>query len=218
MATDSLTDLIGGLILLPMMLVLCRMPASRERRRWLALFGLLAGSCLVGFAAHYYFEPRSRFWFNLIWIALYPLLYQTVGAFFLLARQIATGGAHPRRRETMAVCVMSTAFALISIALLWAAETQLDIRLFVCFAAVLGVLSFAQLAPVAFRRHDAGAAYLFLALAPLLAAVYVQIERTAVIHVIWAFNYNAIAHVFVILAEFVFFAAAIRRLRGTPRA
>lgn len=212
--TGALTDLFGGLMLLPMIAVIaCRKTEKREEKRlWLLFFASLAASCLLGFIAHYFCTGMM---FRLMWIPLYAVMFESVAAFFLLALY--------RFREKMPsrgiVIGLHAALlaAYLTIMILDVFFVKDMIRAFVIVAGVVGIAGFWITVRSAVRREGRADRVMLSALIPLLGALYWQIRREGWVRIIWAFNYNGLAHLYIILALCLLFVASLIALKRTER-
>lgn len=204
--TCAITDLIAGVILIPMILLLCFKKTEKvlEKKLWLYFLSLLAASCFLGFITHNYCTGKL---FTLMWLPLYAVMYETVNAFFILAEYLRKGKM-PSKKITAILHIVCLVFWLIT-------ETMQQIlnkdaiRIYAVYAVVLGLWGFVLVIKSAFKKGRICERLLFCALLPLLPAAYFQIERKTQIRLIWMFDYNGLTHLGIILAMFLIFAASL---------
>lgn len=210
--TQAITDLLAGLILVPMVAVLSIIPSNNqnEKKRWIRLLTFLCASCLLGYAAHYW--CRSEWSFKFIWIPLYAVMFEAVNQFVLLAYLIRSSGTHPTAKESILLHILSLAVFLPTV-LIWLITGTGTIKIFVIYAAIVSLIGFASLIAPALQKKNHAVRIILLALVPLLPTVYVQIKRDAVWHCIWDFNYNGIAHLLIIAGLIILFIASVLRIR-----
>ena len=213
--SQSLTDLLLGLILLPMILALCLQKTNHRalRRRWNVFFAFLSAASIFGFIAH--FCCRTPESFRTIWIILYPLMFEAVNAFVLLAVELVTHGARPSRRDSVILHLVALVACVAVLSIWFTYSNALDIRIFTGYALVVALPAFALIGIAAIREKRRCLQIILAALIPLLPAAYVQIKRETAIRLIWEFDHNGIAHLCIIASLFVLFFAARCSLKET---
>lgn len=211
--TGAMTDLLGAVLLLPLLWALWRLKTDRakEKNRWLCFFALLAVSCLLGFVAHYYCRTvLSR---RLIWIPLYATLFETVNAFFRLALCRSRGEEHPDKRELWLLYGIGVPVFLVTVAFDCGLGYNM-IRLYALYGTVLGLWGFWLLVRRAFAPGRRCEKLLLVTILPLLPAAWFQLRRQTLVHFIWDFDHNGLTHLFIIVSMFLLFAAAFTGLKS----
>ena len=208
--TCALSDLGAGVVLLPMILITaCRKTNRRaEKKLWLLLFASLAASFFLGFVTHYYCEGTL---FARMWIALYAAMLESAGAFFLLSLYRLRGNMPSRRALVLFHALLLLAY--LPIMILESFFFVDMIRPFVIMTGVLGLSGFGIAVRNACRAKGAADRAALAALLPLAAALYWQLRREGWIRVVWAFDFNGITHLYIILALLCLFAASLLALR-----
>ena len=92
-----------------------------------------------------------------------------------------------------------------------------SMRILVCFGAVLTVTGLVFIGRKSFTKNHLGEKIMLSSLIVLLPAVYFQINRTAMIRVIWYFDCNGITHILIILGIIVLFIGDLILLKRKKR-
>lgn len=211
--TCAITDLIAGIILMPMIFLLCLKKTEKktEKKLWLYFLSFLAVSCFLGFVTHNYCTGTL---FRVMWLPLYTVMFETVNAFFALARYLSSGKMIPKK-EAVILHLICLAFWLVT-------ETMEQIlrisaiRVYAIYAVIFGMWGFILVIKSAFKKGRMCEKLLFGAFFLLLPAAYFQIERKTQVRLIWMFDYDGLTHLFIILAMFLMFAAALCSLSKKP--
>ena len=211
--TCAITDLIAGVILIPMIILLCLKKTEKtlEKKLWLFFLSFLAASCFLGFVTHNYCTGSV---YTLMWLPLYAVLYETINAFFILARYLRSGRL-PQKKELLLLHLICLVFWLITE--IMEQIMKIDaIRVYAIYAVIFCLWGFLLVIGSAFKKGRSCERLLFCALIPLLPAAYFQIERKTQVRLIWMFDCNGLTHLGIILAMFLIFAAALCSLSKKP--
>ena len=211
--TCAITDLIAGVILIPMIFLLCMKKTDKalEKKLWLYFLSLLAVSCFLGFVTHNYCTGRL---FSLMWLPLYTVMFETVNAFFILARYLSSGKM-PSKKEIVILHLICLAFWIVTETMEQILHVS-PIRLYAAYAVIFGMWGFILVIKSAFKKGRTCEKLLLGAFILLIPAAYYQIERKTEVRLIWMFNYDGLTHLFIIFAMFLMFFAALCSLSKKP--
>ncbi len=207
--TCAVTDLIAGVILIPMIFFVCIKKSEKalEKKLWIYFLTLLGISCFLGFVTHNYFTGRA---FSLMWLPLYTVMYETVNAFFILARYLRSGKMMPKKEMVIlhGICLVFWIVTQVMEQILRISP----IRVYAAYAVIFGLWGFVLVIRSAYKKGKICERLLTCALIPLLPGAYFQIERKTQIRLIWMFDYDGLTHLCIIIAMFLMFAAALSSL------
>ena len=210
--TGALTDLLMGIVIIPLLVVLCLTKSSERRTKtWAVIFfSALCASCFLGYLAHNVFTDGTPN--TVVWSVLLPLLYEDFASFFLFAVALFTRGNKPDTKLT----VFAEAFvacALVVSLIVSPPYNDTHIRILVIAGGALALTGFVLIAVNAFRRFSIGERVMISSLILLLPAAYFQVSRKAFIHCIWYFDCNGIAHILIMLGIIAVFVGVLVCLR-----
>ncbi len=214
--TGALTDLLMGLLLLPAIGFLAwkRTALETQKKWWLRFFVVLTAACFLGFTVHYFCrDPLSS---ELVWLILYPLLFEVVVCFFLSACAIRSDGNGPAKKTVVTVHVISMAFCLIARGCYWCFQWD-DIRLLTVYDLGLALAGFWMILCEGRKKHRIGERLIVLSLALLLPAAFFQIQRNTLVRFIWYFDHNGLTHLLIIFALIVLFVGVCLCLKPTEK-
>ena len=215
--TGALTDLLSGIIVLPMILALIftKTEKIRLKRFWIIFLIVLDCSCFLGYAAHYFFTEGTSFY--IAWSILLPLLFETFTCFFLAALAIYTDGEKPRKKEILIVHGIMLAAYIATMLIDPHYTREVSIRLLVSSGAILAIVGFVLIIIKATKKGHVGEKLLVASMAIFIPAAYFQIDRAHYMHVgVW-FNCDGITHIFLIFGFIAVFIAALIMLKDNKK-
>lgn len=210
--TGALTDLLMGVVIVPLLIILCirNTPQNRTKFWSVMFFSTLCGSCFLGYLAHnVYTEGMPNF---IIWSILLPLMYETFAAFFLFALALITNGAKP----TPLYVILAEAYvacAFVFSLFVSPPYNGTHIKILVISGGILALTGFAAILVDSFKKGRIGERIIVASLVFLLPAAYLQFKRTAFVRFIWCFNYNGLAHILIMLGIIAVFVGTMFSLK-----
>ncbi len=196
----AITDLINGLVLVPMIVSLWGKRADHPlRQRWLHALGALSLACFLGFILHS--VPMSRPAFLLCWAALYITFLAALNTFLCLGYHTYTQHPTPFRWLRL----VHLAMYLLLISLLLAGKNP--IVLFVIYSALLAIPAFFFYGKLAWAGHK-GARILLTTVLLQIPGIYIQVRRQLEFTLFWTFDYNSVYHILLLANLVVFYLAA----------
>lgn len=209
--TTALTDLLMAAVLIPIIVLIAKIKTDKPRQKkwWLIFFIMLDAACILGFAAHFF--CRSELSETIVWIPLYPLIYEVVNCFFLVALAIFSDDRRPKKKDIIIVHAISF-FAYFATRVFVHYVDIHDIIPLTAFNTLVGIAGFVLIFLHAKKRENRRERLIFTALIPLLPGAYFQMSRDCLIHIIWDFNEDSITHMFFIVAMILLFFGVKRCL------
>ena len=204
--TTAVTDLITGIAALFLTIRLCRIrgDCSVLKKYWILFFSLLGGASVLGFIAHAFLWTRTVY--NIIWIFLYAVLFETAAVFLILSICSFYGTGRITKRLKLTVYSLTAALYFITAALPFFGIN--GIRIFVIYGMLLALPGFALFAADAVKNKDRGAMIFLLAFIPQIIGAVYQIMRKGEFRLIFVFDYNSIYHICLFVSVFIFFFSA----------
>lgn len=210
--TGALTDLALGVIIIPMVLYLLSVKTEKKSQKkwWIFFFAMLDISSVLGFIVHYF--CKSELSSKILWIPLFPMLYEVVNCFLLVSVSIYSDGKKPQKKGILTVHIVSLAAYIITQTAIHLYNFD-SIRLLTAFNTVFALIGFALILKKSFQKGSVGERILFAALLPLLPAAFFQIKRNTAVKIIWYFDHNGITHIFIIIGIIILFVSVVIMLK-----
>lgn len=211
--TGALTDLLAGLIIIPLFIILCKTATERKKEKhyWICLFATLDIAFLLGYTVHYHIsDPTGQ---RFVWVFLYWFMLETTVLLLSLGISALTKGAMPDKRLAKRLHLAVIPLYL-SVLIPEIVTGRRKIILCVVYCTVIVITGLVLMFFAAVKHGERSAAIPPLALIPLIPASLIQMKHNALLHVLFDFDHNGIAHLLITAAIFVLFAGAVKRLKN----
>lgn len=204
--TTAVTDLITGIaaLFLTIKLQRSRSKLHIHKKYWVDLFALLCGASILGFIAHAFLWAKTVY--NIIWIFLYALLFETAIVFFALS--ICTFFGESKLSKKFTASIHAISFVIYAVTSVLPFFGKNGIRIFVVYAVLLALPGFALFALNALKNHHKGSMIFMLAFIPQIIGAVYQLMRRGEFRLIFIFDYNSIYHICLFVSIFIFYFAA----------
>lgn len=207
--TTAITDLLTAFMILPILLVVHKIPCLDQalKRLWFTFFLSIGAGSFLGFLAHVFtWSARS---YSMLWIFLYAVLFQILYIFLRLSIHAAFGADRPFRREKKWIGVfVALAYLLTAVLVIVGIN---PIRFFVIYCIVMALPGLYLFIKMAVQQKDRAARIFLFSFLPQLPGVVFQLLRRGEFTLIWIFDYNSIYHL-CLMASVVFFYFSARRM------
>ena len=208
--TCAATDLIVGLVLIPMALALRKINVidEREKTLWVKFMSVLSAVCITGFIVHgIIWSDRA---YGIIWVGLYAIMFIAVRNFFFVAvhKRFGENGISDKLK-TLIDIVSVAMYILMSVLCLMGVN---PIRIFTVYAILLIIPGFILFAMLAKESGDECSKLIISALLPQLVGGVFILCRTDVFKFIVPMDHNCIYHLCLLVSVVIFFYAARRSL------
>lgn len=208
--TCAVTDLIVGLVLIPMAIALSRMDArdEHEKKLWIRLMTVLSAVCITGFIVHGIVWSQKVY--NIIWLALYAIMFMAVRQFFFIAvyRHSGKDGLSEKLKKIIDIVSLAL-YVLLCVLTLFSLKT---IRVFVVYGMALGLPGFYLFHKLIRRENDRASKLIMVALVPQIVGAIYMLCRVPVFHFIVQMDHNCIYHLCLLVSVFIFYYGARRSL------
>lgn len=198
-----------GIIMIPLLLLLIRKKTENmeTKKSWVIFMVLLTVSSFLGFITHYFFVRELSF--KIIWIPLYALMFATVNSFYFLNLKLL--GSPKFKLNLIIISVLTLTFWLY-IEYAEFIEWSNPIRVFIIYVFITALSAFGMVIYLAVKKKHSGSQILLCSLLPLLIAGFFQLKREILVHFIWDFNEDGLAHIFIIIGIVIIFVSAMKSL------
>lgn len=208
--TCAATDLIVGLVLIPLSIFLSKVAADDEKEKelWINFMKALSVVCITGFIVHGIIW--SPLMYSIIWVALYAAMFMAVRQFFFVGvyKHYGENGLSDKLR--FAIDAVSVAM-YIAMAVLSLMRIN-PIRIFTVYGAALIIPGFLFYARKEHKTGIKGDRFLIIALAPQLVGAALILKRIPEFKFIVTMDHNCIYHLCLLFTVIVFYYAAKRSL------
>jgi len=210
--TAAATDVVICFVCLINGFIILRQKTKKETHRnlWVWMFITAAISSFLGFVIHNF--PWSSTVVGILWTLLYPALFEATRLIVCLALESRFGGDYLRRWEMKVLFVLELPLGIPAIIRSYSVG---DGSLIFYFAfAIIAILFSLWHFGVLLAHGSSEARILVLMLLSVMPVLYFQLFQTGFFHLIWDFNQNAIAHLFLILSLPIALWGAVKSLRS----
>lgn len=208
--TCAATDLIVGLVLIPLIILLSKLEANdeKEKRLWISFMKALSVVCIMGFIVHGIIWSKRLY--GIIWVALYAAMIIAVRQFFFVGvhKHFGENGISDNLR--IAIDIVSVAlYILLSVLCLMSIN---PIRIFTIYGILLVVPGFLLFARKEHKTGIEGDRFLMIALAPQIFGAALILKRIPEFKFIVKLDHNCIYHLCLLFTVIIFYFAAKRSL------
>lgn len=210
--TCAATDLIVGLVLIPLTLALKKIKAADEdeKKLWIKLMSVLSAVCLTGFIVHGIIWGKTAY--GVIWVGLYAIMFIAVRNFLFVAVHKRYGENGISNNLSRLIDIVSVGlYILMSVLCLIGIN---PIRIFTVYGILLIIPGFFLFAMLAKEKGDRCSKLILSALLPQLVGGAFILCRTDVFRFIVPMDHNCIYHLCLLFSVVIFYYAARRSLEG----
>ncbi len=210
--TCAATDLIVGLVLIPLTLALKKINVvdEYEKKLWIKFMAVLSAVCLTGFIVHGIIWSDKAY--GIIWVGLYAIMFIAVRNFFFVAVHKRFGEDGISDNLSRLIDIVSVAmYILMSVLCLMGHN---PIRIFTVYGILLIIPGFILFAMLAKEEGDRCSRLIISALIPQLIGGAFILCRTEVFKFIVPMDHNCIYHLCLLVSVVIFYYAARRSLEG----
>lgn len=208
--TNAMTDLIVGLVLIPLTIAIKRIDAKDEyeKKLWVKFMSVLIAVCLTGFIAHGFIWNETAYGF--LWVGLYAIMFVAVRNFFFVAAHKHTNGEGIGRIWSIVIDAVSLAlYILLSVLSL---KHINPIRIFVVYGIFIIVPAFVLFGILVHRREDKASKLVLTAFLPQVVGGVYMLCRVPEFKFIVPMDHNCIYHMCLLVSVIIFYYAAKRSL------
>ena len=208
--TSAMTDLIVGLVLIPLIILMSKLEVKdeKEKKLWLGFMKSLSAVCITGFIVHGIIWSQRMY--GVIWVALYAAMIVAVRQFFFVGVYKHFGEDGLSDRLKTAIDIVSTAlYILLSVLCLMSIN---PIRIFTVYGFLLVIPGFLLFARKEHQTGIEGDRFLIIALAPQLVGAALILIRIPEFKFIVPMDHNCIYHILLLFTVVIFYIAARRSL------
>ena len=208
--TSAATDLVVGLVLIPLTIALKKIESADEyeKKLWIKFMTFLSAVCLTGFIAHGLMWGDKAY--GIIWVGLYAIMFIAVRNFFFVAVHKHYGENGISNNLSLLIDIVSLAmYILLSVLSLMGIN---PIRIFTVYGILLIIPGFALFYVLAREKGDECSRLVLYALLPQLVGGAFILCRTSVFRFIVPMDHNCIYHLCLLVSVVIFYYAARRSL------
>lgn len=213
--TNAATDLVVGLVLIPLTIAIKRINAQDEyeKKLWVKFMSVLTAVCLTGFIAHGFVWNETAYGF--LWVGLYAIMFVAVRNFFFVAAHKHTNGEGIGKKLSIIIDAVSLAlYILLSVMSL---KHINPIRIFVIYGFFIVIPAFVLFGILVHREEDKASKLVLAAFLPQIVGGIYMLCRVPEFKFIVPLDHNCIYHLCLLVSVVIFYYAARKSLLGEYR-
>lgn len=213
--TCAATDLIVGLVQIPLRMLLSRLNVrdGKEKQLWINFMRALSVVCIMGFVVHGI--VWSPLMYGIIWVVLYAAMIVAVRQFFFVGVYKHYGDNGISDKLKLAIDIVSVALYILLAALSLMGVNP--IRIFTVYGIALVVPGFLLFARKEHKTGIEGDRFLIIALVPQIIGAALILMRIPEFEFFVPIDHNCIYHLCLLFTAIIVYFTAKRSLLARVR-